>query len=468
MPQGLLLLETRDGWQLLAATTDGGVATRLTALTIDAAEATAGDAPPPDASVPSTAEVAARLAESIVAAVEPPRSVVLALAAESVVCGAFTPQPSEPRSRRAWTFRLESLVPLSAEECVADFVDHGERVLGVAAPLGRLAPLIEALEARGVQVRSVVPAAWLAWQGWSEAAPARAGQLTDTLLVWQDGEALDVARFAEGRPSAWRHAVAEPAAAAREIALALVREAPPRAVHVVNGSPEIVAAVRGAAGDLTTAEASEPLATWAARGAALLAQGRLAPWIELRRETLAHGGPLRAVRTQAPWLVAAIVAFVLALQAGLAVLAWRYERAIDRLADEQVAAYRQAFPQGAVPAAVAARLRSEHARLLGAEGRGQNELPLPVPALEVLDAVLAGLPEQDPPRVEALSISDGRLDLELRAGTLPDVTRTTAALAAQGFVLIPPTTDRLDDETVSARITGTFSRREAAAREAAR
>src|SRR5688500_4342021 len=100
------------------------------------------------------------------------------------------------RDHRARLFRLEEKLPLAAEEVVADFIDAGERSLGVCARLDQLRPVVEALESQGVAVESVAPAALLAVQAASQASAC------GVVLVAEAG-AVSVITLRDGRPVAW-------------------------------------------------------------------------------------------------------------------------------------------------------------------------------------------------------------------------------------------------------------------------
>jgi len=123
--------------------------------------------------------------------------VLLALPSSWCLAASIDTQGLPRHDRAAMRFRLEEKLPLAAEAFTADFVEHDETALGVCVQNDRIVPIVNALEAAGVAVQSVSPAALLASQhyGWGEAAT--------TVLLWREGESINLITRAADVPGRW-------------------------------------------------------------------------------------------------------------------------------------------------------------------------------------------------------------------------------------------------------------------------
>src|SRR5688500_17692659 len=112
------------------------------------------------------AEVADAAAAALAALGYAGGGVMLALPSAWCLCAAIRLDDLPARNnRQAMTYRLEEKLPLSAEDVVADFLPiAGAAALGVCVDKRTLAPLVQALESRGVAVEAVCPASLLAFQ----------------------------------------------------------------------------------------------------------------------------------------------------------------------------------------------------------------------------------------------------------------------------------------------------------------
>src|SRR5437773_1319612 len=90
--------------------------------------------------------------------------VMLALPSAWCLSAGISLEGLSAADRAAMAFRLEEKLPLAAENFTPDFIEQGERALGVCVPNDRVSPLVEALERLGIVVQSVSPAAILALQ----------------------------------------------------------------------------------------------------------------------------------------------------------------------------------------------------------------------------------------------------------------------------------------------------------------
>jgi len=358
--------------------------------------------------------------------------------------------------REGLLYRLEPKIPIEAESLVADYISHGQFALAVCAPIERLQPLIQSLEAADVPVCSIVPAPLLALQG---RPPKQTGAHNGSSQLIFVGASVgksyvDLFRMEDDRPAAWR--ICEPTAAAllRETKLEAIRSAKEtRLLDLCTGEP---LATNGPTHAATRCD-PEAINLAAARSAASVVEGRLLPWIELRRDALAAPHALR--RIQRP-LSFAIVALLLLLTTIAAAFWWR-ARHYDALTAShrtlQLAAYREVLPQGSEPIDLVSRLASEERRLKGLRGHDDGEAPPEqISALELLYRTLVSLPDDLRFRVTELRWESDKLYMEGQARSHADAEALAKALRqAARFTIEPPRSEqRPSGQGVTFTITG--------------
>jgi type II secretory pathway component PulL len=274
------------------------------------------------------------------------------------------------------------------------------------------------------------------------------------VIVWQDEADLELWRRAGQRITAWQHLDADPTALAQHLAVAALAASSPLRAVLINGSTELRAELQAAALseiELATRE-TRPIAEHAALQADAVLRGE-APWIELRRGELASGDPYRNVRRSLRLVMAAAAVFLITLTGVFFAKDWRQRNELARLTQQQAEAFRQAFPSARVPAAVVARMRSEHAKLQASRTAAKEVKP-PTPALRVLVELLHALPAGEPFAVRELRIEDGQIDLDVHLRQHAGVNQIVESLEARGFAVSAPATARQDDASVSCRIFG--------------
>jgi hypothetical protein len=173
--------------------------------------------------------------------------------------------------------------------------------------------------------------------------------------------------------------------------------------------------------------------------------GKVIPWIDLRRDALAVRDPFRQVRTPLTLAAAAIVLCLISLCGAMLWRANRYDAMADRLADQQQAAFRAAFPTGLVPPDVRSRLEAEERRLRGISG--DDSAPPPGDAgLVTLRDLITHLPADRDVRYRVLEVrlDQNRFTLEGQATAHGDADSIVASLKrGGGFVVEPPRTEQL-------------------------
>ena len=382
------------------------------------------------------------------------RRVVLAPSSQSAAFVALDSDALQTTDRQMLTYELERSLPLDAEQIVADFDLAGEPRTAVAIDAERWQPLVETLEAAGVAVESICPAPLLALL----ALPAKSR--THGTILWPDPNGgIDGFTFAASRLVDWSH---------RDLGRlrsALRLDPPAEPITLVEaGDPDCTAEVEATlldAGLSCVRLAAGDRDSLAAATATRILAKRTQPPLELRRGVLAAAAPLRGILGTLRWLAFWTVLSGVAIAAALFWRQGRLAAELSELRAEQRAIYREVFPNDdRRRGAVLSRLRSEHSKV-AASRRGSADVPAAVSVLEVLEGFLKGLPTQTRSRVGELRIEDGSVTADVELNAQRDAGRLAAALEASGFVVEEPTTQQLDDGTITAKLRARWTGRAA-------
>lgn len=427
--KGCLVLQTADGWS--ATTTE-----------LNAHEVWGEGSP---------ADLAKRVADFVAKHRLPPNRILLAVRSQAVLAAGFAAPAADHHDRPTLCYQLESRLPLAAEDFVADFLRAGEHVLGICIDVKTWLPVISELEQRGLRVQSISPAALLALQSLFK---QRDGDGYD-IVMWQDAGAIELWRRDGERIKGWQHLEPDSRVVARQLAVETLTAGRPLRAVLINGSAELRAELEclGLADiELATRE-TKSIAKHAAAQAKAVLRGGEAPWIELRREGLAAGDPYRGLRGSLRMLSLAAAVFLITLTGVFFAKSWQFQNQLVRLNSQQAVSYSAAFPGARVPAALVARMKSEHAKLLGSHTAAED-VNIPVPALRVLLELLQALPSRERFVIRELRIEDGQIDLDVHLRQHASVNQVVQSLEARGFSVSAPATARQDDTSVSCRIFG--------------
>jgi hypothetical protein len=151
------------------------------------------------------------------------------------------------------------------------------------------------------------------------------------------------------------------------------------------------------------------------------------------------------VRTPLTVAAAAVVLCLISVCAAMLWRANRYDAMANHLADEQQAAFRQAFPTSAVPPDVRSRLEAEERRLRGLSGDDSAPPPSEAGLLTLRD-LITHLPADRELRYRVLEVrlDQNRFTLEGQATAHGDADSIVASLKRGGtFVVEPPRTEQL-------------------------
>jgi type II secretory pathway component PulL len=384
-----------------------------------------------------------------------PCSIMLALRSDRLLAARIDTEDTPRRQRhQALTYRLEEHLPVAAEDCIADFIEHDAATLGVCSELAPLQTMVDALEAEDLHVHGIVPKAMLAAQH----LLATHTLPDEALLVWGDASSTDIMLLSGRRPTDWRHAPGDAHHVLLAINAVLLHRPQPPEVVLVSSSSALTERIRDEVDpDVVSLEVEDPREA-ASRFAVRILEGTASPWINLRRDHLAPPEPLRRLRM--PLRACAIAAVLLVLVVAGA-LVWRghqYAELATHYRTQQAKQFHGAFPGQRVPASVKGRLESEAKKLRtisGIEQEGKKEDP-PPSALVVLHQVLSRLPEDLRHRILDLRIDDGTVYLDGEARDHSSADTLAAALrAGNALSVAAPRTRKLKQGGVAFTLAAT-------------
>ena len=420
---GCLLLETDSGWRLLGTA--------------------AGSPPDLVVEADSTDELVDAVEEFVETHRLHRRRLLVAVHSNSTMFASF-PTGGSVRlgARNTLTFQLEASLPCDAEDVVADFAAGKGFVGGVAVRHEELLPLIVALEARGLLVQSVVPAAVLACQ----ALLRSDAQLNDGMILRQDGDVCEFFQTASGQIKQWRHLSADSATIAGALKVASLDVPEPQKLTCVDLEDDLAESLtvgRPECRRITT----DGIAESTRRAAAQVLSGSSTPWFELRRDQLANGDPHRAVRKNVAGLLGAVAALLIGASVAWWWQASQLQQRFAEIAEQQREAFQSAFPESRTPRAVVSRLQSEHVKVIRSREL-TDEVPASQSALEILHQFLSSQPTGLRYRTTEIWIEEGVVTADVELRSHDDAAVLAASLEQGGFVVDPPTTTQRDKETV--------------------
>jgi hypothetical protein len=369
----------------------------------------------------------------------------LCLAAQVPIDG-----PTMLRQHQTMMFQLEQYVPVAAEDFVGDFIAHGQEVaLGVAMPFTEEKLLVDALENCGVIVQSITPTALLALK---HLVCTTSGEKNPQIVLWQDGDSLELFQLVGGKPLLWRLLPAEAELMTRHLQILALGTVEPLRVTVHHLAPELLKIITSLPNFELQEADDQILSEVAILAAEEYFNGKEPLWIELRRDALGSSDPYRPIRGAMHWVTCAVAIFLIALILGWSYRAYQFDKLVTQNQEQQTAVFNEALPGQPVPAGIRSRLESEYAKISGLKGESA-QLPQQCSAMRVLHDVLASLPNDTRYKFRELRFDRNRamLDGEVRAHGDADVVAN--GLRKQGFQVQPPRTQQLPGQGVSIRIT---------------
>jgi type II secretory pathway component PulL len=343
---------------------------------------------------------------------------------------------------KTMTYRLEEDLPTAAENLIADFVPAATNgsALGVCIRIELIQPVIDALEAAGVAVHSIVPAALATVQG-------LAGQ--DRLLLCAEpgpaGPQLNLIALSDGRPARWSLVPAVESDLQLELGLLSIELASNPPMEAVDLPPELIAVIEKITG---TGVQPEPVAGREAAAnlmAAVLA-GRTKPWVNFRRGPLAIDDPLRMHRRWIDLSLVAAITLLLCLTAVFLLRASRYAR-IEAQSDAEMAAdFHRRFPTWQVPPNIPAAVESQYRRSTRA-GSADLDKSNRGSAVTTLRDVLVPLSAEQHFQIDRMAFHDNAFVVSGRLQSYDQIDVIAKAVRSHGMAVAPAQTRRAPDGT---------------------
>jgi hypothetical protein len=367
------------------------------------------------------------------------RSVTLVVSAAWCL-SATVPLAGVPaRNRRSsLLYRLELLLPLTAEEIAADYVfNEPENAFAICVSAIALKPFVDALETAGISIQSITPASVYAVQS------LLAGQKTDgcDLVIWQSQNTIELFVIRKGSVAGWYLFPAEADDLRWHLDQIPSSAGVVRTVIPCNLDPNLLAVLQA---DRSLALAGEEHRTIEQAVTSALGAGTQ-PAIELRRDALAPGNAFRAVRKPLMELAAATILLVFCICGAALWRAAKLERIASDDRDQQAALFRQVFPGHVVPVNIVSRLRSEARRIdqgSGSNAAAQSIQPAP-PTLRSILVAISTMPADVRLEVRDLTVNDGHFSMDGRVRNRNDLNTLVDALANTAHLqLDPPQTEQ--------------------------
>lgn len=376
--------------------------------------------------------------------------VLLALPSEWVLAARVDASELPQKARRqALVFKLEEELPVSAEEIVADFVGAEDRPLGLCVQTQAVWPFVQALEAEGIAVQSIVPAALLALGE----VERQIGQAS--VVLWSEGERVNLITLADGHPAAWELLPPEPAGILRELKMMSAGKADRLQVWA-SVDPALEEQLRPAEELAQVTFTQVSMTDAAVRAAERVLGGLQAPPADFRRDAMAIADPLRQVRPAINAALVAAMLFFFVIAAAFYIRGSGYDELATRYLDEQQQLYREAFPSARLPSGPAKPLiESEYRRVRGQTSGASEALPTKS-ALHTLRDVMTSLAPDVRYQLDHAEFRDKDFRVTGTVRTYEDAGKLAGALRrAGGLAVHDPTTNRQSDGNWSFSISGT-------------
>jgi type II secretory pathway component PulL len=394
-----------------------------------------------------------------------PRQVVIAVASESVLFASIpASDTAHIKSNQSLRFALESLLPVDAESIVADTVGPSGNA-AVAMEVGHLQAIVASLEQLQCKVQFIVPESILSL----EQVLIEKRLPTPSVSLWMVHESDDKPKVeilvlsSDKSVLAWQVVDLESKSLEQNL---LLHNRESHELYLLGEAGELThfkSLVRCESGSLEIAKCIEVAACieidracLVRKRASALLVGRDTPWMDLRRDGLAVFDRWRRHRVSIARLVFATCFFVATLCGTLLWRSSQYQTDAKLYNQQQRDLFLRAFPQQRVPAAILARLKSEHAKALGIR-KTDTKTVMPRSAFAILKSIVGSLSEEFAFEVEEIRIENGRIAMEVKLLTQQDAGKLAAALSGQGFQVEPPATTLVDGDRIMASVVATWN-----------
>ena len=394
---------------------------------------------------------ASTLATALVKAGYRGEDVIVGLSAQSCFCGSIpTDSVAGVQTRQESTYELETALPFSAEEIVADFIQRDDLTLGIAIEKQRWLDAVRELQESGIAIRSITPTSVLA----AQELTSRHAELpsdsdgTELLLGESDG-AVDAVTLVDGEPVDWTHLALD--AIQQHVAYVRFRFGEIGRVQLAGSTSAIAWPEFNEEAD--TEQLDESMHDLASAAAVKILQGDSNAQIEFRRDELADSNRWRPLAREFRLLAVSLIVFLVVAVGSLLWKAREFDALAQRFHGQQQDVFRELFPGQPVPLAIPSRLRSELRQSTGLHVQ-TDTVPEVESALGTLEATLKGMPEGLRYRISEVDIDGRRVGISGEVKTHGDGARLGSSFREAGFDLQTPRTVQTSTGTVSVRISG--------------
>ena len=382
------------------------------------------------------------------------RSAILALPASQCFSATVSLAGLPTRNRRSgMLYRLELLLPLTAEEIVADYIlDEPDSAFAICLPLTSVKPTIDALELAGIRIESVIPTPIYAVAGVLNTE--KATQLD--AIIWQSKDMVQMFTLRESHITGWYNLRSDVDDLHWHINQCFASRTTPVSVLVCNVEPAMLASLKSFT--FLKVIVREHLTMETAFISALVnAVGRP---VDLRRDGLAPTDSLRVIRRPLIEAVMAMMLLVVCVCSSAGWRAHRLEQVATKYREQQADLFRAVFPGRTVPANIVSRLRSEERRLKSNDSpSGESSLSQTLmPTLQSVLSAVASLPADIRLKVQDLRLDDDRFSLEGTVRSRSDLDRLTDALRQQPNLQVDaPQTEQIPGKGLQINMSGALN-----------
>lgn len=386
-------------------------------------------------------------------------SIVIGVPSKWCLCATVSseglPRSSGPQREDALAYRLESLLPITAENCSIAFVGGAEsnQRLGVAIEAQRLLPFVQALEDDGHEIEAIVPRGLLVAQAnahspefnradkqlcmlWAEHTEPGLESLVQLATLQPDKSPH--LRVISGHPGAIRDQLRmEQIASGVDTAWLIQEDRAEEWVPVIQA--EYPAAEIHLLEDIEDAEY---------RTALSILDRKTQPWVNLRTGPLAPRHAWRRLRVPSAVCTAALFVLFMTMISLLWLRAWQHDQLAAQYDHEASVAFREVMPGQQVPTSPQRRLETKLRRLRGEQGLAAGEVSLSeqAPLLLLLQHALDGLPDDQRFTITDLRLEKDQLRITGQARTHGETDQIATQLRLNTpFIVDPPSTDQLPD-----------------------
>ncbi|MEK6250081.1 MAG: hypothetical protein N2C12_17990, partial [Planctomycetales bacterium] len=270
---------------------------------------------------------------------------ILGLQSSSCLSACFSAETGASQSHQSLMYSLEEWLPLAAEDMVADFVVARNSVFGVAVRKSSTKQLVELFENAGVEIQVIAPAVLLGLHSML----SQSASDTTQLLLWQNGDTVDLIKIADNQANVWEVLPASPTAIADRLNALVLQYGQDLDIRCNGLGDELLAVIAGLP-DLNVVDTTDlSLHEAALDTAEKILRGRIDSMINLCRDALASTDPYRPVRRHIHFATCLGVLFLLSTAAIFFYRGIQYDRIRTDAIDAQTDIYRKVFPKGSIP-----------------------------------------------------------------------------------------------------------------------